>query len=94
VYRTLSTLETHGVIRRTEVLGSPARYDANTAPHHHFVCTACGLVRDFYSDALDSLPIPKSVEALGKVESAHVQVRGVCSVCAARKRKAGRRRKK
>jgi Fur family peroxide stress response transcriptional regulator len=93
VYRTLSTLETQGLVSRTEVLGGPARYDANMAPHHHFVCTTCGLVRDFYSDALDSLPIPKSVEALGKVESAHVQVRGVCSVCAARKRKAGRRRK-
>ena len=94
VYRTLSTLEAQGLVSRTEVLSSPARYDANMDPHHHFVCTVCGLVWDFYSDALDGLLIPKSVEALGKVESAHVQVRGVCSVCAARKRKAGRRRKK
>jgi hypothetical protein len=53
-----------------------------------------GGIRDFRGGALDGLLIPKSVEALGKVESAHVQVRGVCSVCAARKRKAGRRRKK
>ncbi len=94
VYRTLSTLEAQGLVSRTEVLGGPARYDANTAPHHHFVCTACGGIRDFHSDALDVLPIPRSVESLGRIESAHVQVRGVCSACAARKRKAGRRRKK
>jgi Fur family peroxide stress response transcriptional regulator len=93
VYRTLSTLEAQGLIRRTEVLVSPARYDANTDLHHHFVCMVCGLVRDFSSEALEGLPIPRSVEALGKVESAHVQVRGVCSACAARRPKAGRRRK-
>jgi Fur family peroxide stress response transcriptional regulator len=92
VYRTLSTLETQGLVSRTEVLGSPARYDANTAPHHHFVCTVCGGIRDFHSEALDGLLIPKSVEALGKVESAHVQVRGVCSACVARKRRSVSRR--
>ena len=47
VYRTLATLESEGLIRRTEVLGGPTRYDANTERHHHFVCTKCGLVKDF-----------------------------------------------
>lgn len=93
VYRTLSTLQAQGLIRRTEVLARPARYDANTDLHHHFVCSVCGLVRDFYSEALDRLPIPKSVASLGSIQSAHVQVWGVCSGCAARKTKARRRRK-
>jgi Fur family peroxide stress response transcriptional regulator len=91
VYRTLATLEREGVIRRTEVLGGPARYDANTERHHHFVCTRCGLVKDFSSEALDDLPIPKAVEAFGRIEAAQVQVRGVCSSCAKRKT-TGRRR--
>ncbi|MBM4016800.1 MAG: transcriptional repressor [Planctomycetes bacterium] len=94
VYRTLSALEAQGLVSRTDVLGGPARYDANTAPHHHFVCTACGRISDFRSEALDALPIPRSVESLGRIESAHVQVRGVCSTCAARKRRAGRRRRR
>ncbi len=87
VYRTLSTLEDEGLVRKVEPLSESARYDANLDRHHHFVCTVCGLVRDFYSEALDDLPIPKSVEALGQIESAQVEVRGICSACAQRKTK-------
>jgi len=89
VYRTLATLEEHGLISRAAVLGGPARYDANIAQHHHFVCTRCGAVKDFRSPALDALPLPRSVRTLGRVASAHVQVRGVCAECVGRK--AGRR---
>ncbi|MBL7139819.1 MAG: transcriptional repressor [Planctomycetes bacterium] len=81
VYRTLASLEDQGLIRRTAVLGGPARYDANTKRHHHFVCTKCGSVKDFHSEALDDLSIPRSVKAFGRIGSAHVQVRGVCSAC-------------
>ena len=91
VYRTLATLESEGLLRRTGALGGPARYDANMDRHHHFVCRACGLMKDFHSEALDQLPIPKSVEAFGHIEAAQVQVRGICSSCVRRKTK-GRRR--
>jgi Fur family peroxide stress response transcriptional regulator len=87
VYRTLSTLEDEGLVRKVEPLFGSTRYDANLDRHHHFICTVCGLVSDFYSEALDSLPIPKSVEALGQIESAQVEVRGVCSACTRRKGK-------
>jgi len=85
VYRTLATLEEHGLVTRAGVLGGPARYDANTEPHHHFVCTVCGAVKDFRSAAFDGLSIPRSARALGRVASAHVQVRGVCLDCLGRK---------
>jgi Fur family peroxide stress response transcriptional regulator len=82
VYRTLSTLEEQGLVRKAEILSARGRYDANMERHHHFVCTACGRVCDFYSAKLDDLPVPKSVKTLGRVESAHVQLRGICSACA------------
>jgi len=82
VYRTLSTLEEHGLIRKAEMLSGKARYDANVERHHHFVCHQCGRVYDFYSDALNELPVPKSVKTLGHVESSHVQLRGICARCA------------
>jgi len=91
VYRTLATLAAQGLVRHAEALTGPARYDANTARHHHFVCTRCGRVEDFYSEALDGLPVPKAVRAFGRVEDVQVQVRGVCTSCAAGGRK-GRRR--
>jgi Fur family peroxide stress response transcriptional regulator len=86
VYRTLSTLEEHGLVRKAEMLSGKARYDANVDRHHHFVCQRCGRVYDFYSDALDELPVPRSVTALGRVESSHVQLRGTCVSCARGKR--------
>jgi Fur family peroxide stress response transcriptional regulator len=81
VYRTLSMLEAEGLIRKVEPLFERARYDANLDRHHHFVCTECGIVRDFYSEVLDDLPIPKAVEALGEIACAQVEVRGTCSAC-------------
>jgi Fur family peroxide stress response transcriptional regulator len=91
VYRTLSTLETEGLVRKVEPLSDGVRYDANLDRHHHFICTACGMVRDFYSEALDDLPIPKSVEALGEIACAQVQVRGICSACVNRQTDTRRR---
>ena len=87
VYRTLATLEVEGLIRKVSPLVEKARYDANTERHHHFICTVCGLVRDFYSADLDDLPIPPVVKTLGEIESAQVEVRGICSACAQRKGK-------
>ena len=81
VYRTLWLLLDLGFIT---TLGPPrerVRFDANMKPHHHFVCSRCGKTRDFYSGALDQLKIPASVEALGRVETTQVEVRGICLRC-------------
>ena len=92
VYRTLSTLEAEGLIRKVEPVFESVRYDANLDPHHHFVCTTCGAIHDFYSEDLDRLTIPPSVKALGQIDSAQVQIRGVCSVCVDRKSQSRQRR--
>ena len=84
VYRTLAMLESEGLIHRTGALSGPARYDANLERHHHFVCIACGKITDFRSKALDGLPIPRSVTALGRIGAVQVYVRGVCSACVSR----------
>ncbi len=90
VYRTLAALESHGLIQRTETLGGPTRYDARGEHHHHFICTSCGRIFDFFSAALDDLPIPDEVRTLGEIDQAQVQVRGLCAACARRKRSAKR----
>ncbi|MDI9434367.1 MAG: transcriptional repressor [Planctomycetota bacterium] len=82
VYRTLATLEEQGLIHKAEILSSRGRYDANMDHHHHFICTVCGRVHDFYSQTLDDLPIPRSVASFGRVGSAQVQLRGICTSCA------------
>ncbi len=85
VYRTLTTLEEHGLISRVEMPSGPTRFDANTDKHHHFVCSECGRIHDFYSGVLDEFAPPPEVARLGTVDSVHVQLRGVCAHCEARR---------
>ncbi|MBM4032254.1 MAG: transcriptional repressor [Planctomycetes bacterium] len=90
VYRTLALLEELGLVCRVDALCDRARFDANRERHHHFVCTRCGAVRDFAHPEWDRCAVPEEVKAMGEVRTIHVQLRGLCSKCAARERKGGR----
>jgi len=81
VYRTLRLLEEKGVIVRMGAMKERARFDANTSQHHHFVCTRCGLVRDFYDEALNRLKAPRKVPEMGCVDAVYVELRGLCRSC-------------
>jgi Fur family peroxide stress response transcriptional regulator len=81
VYRTLRLLEDKGVIARVGSMRDRARFDANTDRHHHFVCTECGMIGDFYSDAMDRFPVPREVSEMGSVEGVYVELRGICRKC-------------
>ncbi len=81
VYRTLSMLEEIGLVSRVEIFCERARFDANIDPHHHFMCSRCGLVRDFQSETENPVDVPAFVEEWGEIDAVHIQVRGVCSEC-------------
>lgn len=92
VYRTLWLLVDLGLIA---TLGPPrgrTQFDANLSAHHHFVCTKCGLTRDFYFENFDRLRIPDAVNNLGSVEKTQVEVQGICRECS--KKKLGHRAKR
>ena len=82
VYRTLWWLKDLDLIK---TLGPPrarARFDANLGRHHHFICTQCGLTRDFYSEKFNKLKLPESVKEIGHAQMTQVEVKGVCHTCA------------
>lgn len=81
IYRTLRLLEERGVITRVGSMRDRARFDANTDRHHHFVCTECGMIGDFYSAAIDRYPVPREVSEMGSVEGVYVELRGKCRKC-------------
>ena len=82
VYRTLWLLLDLGLIATLGASRERTRFDANMESHHHFVCSGCGMTRDFYSTELDQLKIPEPVKAFGSVEKTQVEVRGLCVRCA------------
>ncbi|MBN1676434.1 MAG: transcriptional repressor [Kiritimatiellae bacterium] len=81
IYRTLKLLEDKGVIARVASMRDRARFDANMDRHHHFVCIECGMIGDFYSDALDRLPVPSAAAEMGSIEGVYVELRGRCRKC-------------
>lgn len=46
VYRNIAAFKAEGVIDSVGVVGGLERYDANTQPHAHVICTGCGAVLD------------------------------------------------
>jgi Fur family peroxide stress response transcriptional regulator len=89
VYRTLRLLEKKGLISRVGSLGEKTRFDANIDRHHHFVCTECGFMGDFYSEEWNDFRAPSDVMAMGKVNSVHVELRGLCKACQRKRRDKG-----
>lgn len=83
VYRGLALLERIGVLNKVTSLHGAARFDANTNRHHHFVCIRCGRIRDFCSPLLDDFPPPPEVCEMGRVNSVHAELRGICAECLA-----------
>jgi Fur family transcriptional regulator, peroxide stress response regulator len=81
VYRTLRLLERKRMISRVGTLGERTRFDANTDRHHHFVCTECGFMGDIYNEEWNNFRAPNDVMAMGKVNSVHVEFRGLCKAC-------------
>jgi Fur family peroxide stress response transcriptional regulator len=80
-YRTLWVLMNMGLITTLGIHRERVRFGGNTAIHHHFICTMCGMTRDLHSEELNRLKAPKEVNGLGRVETTRVEFRGLCYQC-------------
>ena len=82
VYRNLGLFKQQGLVQSVGVVDGLERFDGNTAPHVHFVCTQCAAVVD-----LDSAPVPQALfeaarQELGaQIEGCEVNLRGICRFC-------------
>ena len=86
VYRTLWLLMDLRIITTLGAVGERMRFEANILPHHHFICTECGMVMDFYNRTYNEIDIPKEVRAVGRVEHTQIEMKGKCSVCLNRRK--------
>lgn len=78
VYRNLRLLSEEGRVIRMPF--PVERYDADTSPHPHFVCTCCGRVRDLnlpYDPQLDRLAAQTGCQVSGHT----ITFSGVCPQC-------------
>ena len=81
VYRNLKLLEELGKIRRVTTYEGNERYDAICHDHAHFVCSACGSIRDILQ--IDSTEIQNRI-TLGDgyhISKLDMILTGVCPQC-------------
>ena len=82
VYRNLSLFKRQGLIRSLGAVDGIERFDADTSPHVHFICTGCGRVLD-----LPQLTPPQALEAEAQASSGcqitgcQLTFTGVCLSC-------------
>lgn len=83
VYRNLEKLHRQGRLRIIWLGGGVAHYDAVTAEHDHFLCEACGAVRDLVPEPPGALP----ADLIGAgciVRRRTTALYGLCPECAQR----------
>ena len=80
VYRNLAKFKSEGKIMSVATVRGTERFDGNTEPHVHFVCSQCDAVID-----LHQIPMPRyEAEECGgcRIESCALTFTGVCGNCA------------
>ena len=81
VYRTLTTLEQHGLVSRIQSTESQARFEAVHEPHHHLICSRCKRVLDFHWPAVDGIELPPGLDQWGQIDSKTIVMYGICANC-------------
>ncbi|HMV41557.1 MAG TPA: Fur family transcriptional regulator [Leptospiraceae bacterium] len=83
VYRNVESLEQANLVNRIVGIGGKNHYEVNIEPHHHFICSKCHTIYDFtYAKAnTEQINLPQNAIQLGKIESTHLIIKGICKKC-------------
>ncbi len=82
VYRNLAYFKEQGQINSLGTVKGVERFDGNTAPHVHFICSQCGSVTDLPGIAVpQELAQAANQESGGRVESCCLSFTGQCADC-------------
>ena len=82
VYRNLALFKEQGIIASLGTVKGVERFDGNTEPHVHFICTGCGKVVD-----LPELQVPQELNTAaarasgGLVDGCQLSFTGNCGDC-------------
>ena len=82
VYRNLSKFKEDGKIISVGVVDGQERYDGNTSPHPHFICSSCGAIIDMHELNIESDLDKSATELYGfRIDFHEIVFHGVCKTC-------------
>jgi Fur family peroxide stress response transcriptional regulator len=76
VYNTLAVLKKRGQLKELNIDPTRARYDPDTSPHHHLMCTGCKVIVDLDGN----FPLTMPTTAF-EVTGSRVEFYGLCPKC-------------
>jgi Fur family transcriptional regulator, peroxide stress response regulator len=79
VYNTLETLKRCGMV--VELTGDPEkkRFDPDSRPHHHLICTGCRKIVDVHVEY--RLPVADRDRSGFDITGNHIEFLGICPAC-------------
>ena len=81
VYRNLSLLVELGEIAKISTGNGPDRFDCNTKPHSHFICTQCHCIKDIEMADMDYITQKASENFDGEITAHTTTFYGICKNC-------------
>ena len=81
VYRNLARLAEDGTILRFPSTDGVDHFDADTSPHYHFTCRACGKITDLSMKPLSGIERTAERGHGLRVESHSIMFYGICAEC-------------
>jgi Fur family peroxide stress response transcriptional regulator len=79
VYNTLAALRDRGYLLELTIDADKRRYDPNTNPHNHLICTACGKIIDISVGF--TLQVPEHLRGGFEITGNHIEFYGICPGC-------------
>ncbi len=80
VYRNLARFKAQGDIISVGTVNGIERFDGNTDPHVHFICTDCSSVLDLHGVAVPQ-ELSETVSGIGQVSGCQLTFTGKCNQC-------------
>ena len=82
VYRNLTHFKNQGLVVSVATVRGVERFDANTEPHVHFICSGCDAVLDLHQiEAPQALSGQVEASSGCRVESCQLTFTGLCKTC-------------
>ena len=82
VYRNLSRFKSQGIITSVATVRGVERFDANTNPHVHFICTGCDAVIDLHQIRMpQALGSEVEKSSNWRVDGCQLTFTGLCGNC-------------
>jgi Fur family peroxide stress response transcriptional regulator len=82
VYRNIGIFREEGLLEYVGTVKGEERFDADTSPHSHAICTACGKVMDLPEEIRAGLAGEYQAEIPGFIiDKRHTVFYGVCREC-------------